>query len=237
MFKYIAFMAFLCLSATLASAQIFSGTVLENKTRIALSGVQIQNLNTKQTATTNNQGKFSINAKKGDLLTFRTFSYHPDTLLLTDLHEQEIFLTPEETMLNGVNVTTTTTKNANGALYHDKDYHGQSMVKHVDAKGNYDGGITLRMWYWKKQEKREKKLADQIQRDKDMDEIVKVFSPENISKYLPLKGDDMDAFIIRYIPDVSVYKSPGFNLLVYLNTCYKQFNALSPEERKPQRLQ
>lgn len=237
MFKYIAAVALFFLIGQSASAQIFSGKVLEDKTRITLNGVMIQNLNTKQTVTSGNDGRFSINAKVGDLLLFHLFQYRTDTLLLTKLNEQEVFLVPQVNLLNTVTVTSTTTKNASGALYHDKDYHGQMVANQVDANGDAKGGAILRMSYWKKDEKKKQKLADEMQRDQTRDEIAKVFTPEVVGKYVPLKGDDMKAFLIRYTPDAKTYKSADFNMALYLNACYKKFMALTPEERKPQDLQ
>ena len=223
-------------SATACAQSTFTAHIYENKARIALPGIMVSNQNNNEFVMSDDKGKFTIAAKKGDILILKGFAYKTDTLLLTSTRDLEIMLEPRQNVLKDVNVTSTETKNANPNAYKDPEFHGQSMVYQRDAGDLYKGGIALRVWYWNKQEKKLKKEADRRKYEQTSDEIVKVFSADNISQYLPLKGEDMNAFIIRYIPDVTVYSSPSFNLLAYLNTSYKNFNSLSTEERKPQKL-
>lgn len=224
----------ICFAATLHAQTVFSGRVFEFKTRVTLQGVVVQNLSNKLRAITGDDGRFSIAAQVGDLLVLKKFSYHPDTVLLTDMHDQEIFLQLENTMLKGVIITDSNghTSAANKNMtYYDPQFHGQTAVYHRDRLGNYDGGVTLRLHYFTKDDK-DKKKAQQKEEDREVDEtILKVFTPENIGKYVPLKGTDMDNFIILYIPDVKTYNSKDFNLLSYLNNSYKEWLKLPEDQR------
>ncbi len=48
-----------------------------------------------------------------------------------------------------------------------------------------------------------------------------------------MKGADLDSFLtFIYTPQIKVYNSKDFNLLAYLNTSYKAWLTLSPEQRK-----
>jgi hypothetical protein len=231
------FLIFLIPLSNAFAQKVFNARVFENKTRIPLQGIMATNQNNNQVAVTDDSGDLHIIAKKGDVLILKGFAYQPDTVLLTSLRDQEIFLVPRQNQLKQVNVTTTVMPNENTSQFKDPEFHGQSMIFHRDTKGNYDGGVVFRVWYWKKQDKKIKKEADRRKEEQLREEIIKVFSPANLGKYLPLKDQEMDAFIIRYVPDVAIYSSPAFNLLVYLNSSYKEFNSLPPDERKPQKLE
>jgi hypothetical protein len=223
----------LCLTATIVCAQSnLKGKVFENKTRIGLANVWVENLNSKRNAFSDKSGNFTIPAKNGDLILFKGFAYKNDTLLVTGANNIEVFLDPQQIALDQVNVTTTEIVKMN--TYYDPQFHGQPVVYHRDSKGNYDGGVTLRMWYWKKGEKDKAKLDKKLKDFDTMDRIHGVFTPQIIGKYVPLTGEDMDTFIALYTPSVKVFSKRDFNLAQYLNDSYKQYLALPPEKRKIQ---
>jgi hypothetical protein len=220
---------------TLHAQSVFDGRVLENKTRIGLRGVIVENLSNKLKAITGVDGRFSIAANTGDLLLLRNFGYQTDTVLLTDMHDREIFMEPRRTELNQVTINGNhidTAQVAKNMQYYDPQFHGQTMVYHRDDKKQFDGGIILRMHYFKGDEKKKKKAAEKEHLRILSEEISTIFTADNISFYLPLKGIDLDNFLILYTPAIKVYNSADFNLLVYLNTSYKNFLTLTPEQRK-----
>lgn len=210
------------------------GKVMELKTRIGLAGVRVDNLSNRQTAVSNNDGNFIIPAKNGDLLVFKVFAYKADTLLLTDLGTHEVFLEPVTNQLKQVNINSTNTKNLN--TYYDPRFHGQSIIYSHDDNLNYKGGITWRLWWWKKDRKKKDKLADMQRRYDAMDKIYAVFQPSIISQYIPLSGQDMDNFITLYTPSPETVSKKGFNLSNYLNDCLKKYQALPPDKRVPEKL-
>ncbi|MBK0377714.1 carboxypeptidase-like regulatory domain-containing protein [Mucilaginibacter segetis] len=221
----------LCVIITSVFAQNkIKGSVFENTTRIKLAGIHVNNLNNSQSTLTNNDGKFTITAKPGDLLTFNALFYDADTVLVTDLHEMEVFLTPHKNELNQVNITTTESPGMSGS-YYDPQFHGQTLVYHRDKKGAYDGGLTLRMWYWKKDARKKAREEKKIKDFEKADHIAKTFTPKVIATYLPLTGQDMINFISLYTPSVKVYTDNDFNLVQYLNSCYKKYLKL-PEDKK-----
>ncbi|MGY4538467.1 uncharacterized protein YfeS [Mucilaginibacter sp. UYNi724] len=97
--RYLIIIVFLISAAANAQTAV-KGRVLENKTRIGLAGVRVDNLNNKKTTLTNNTGDFSISAKMGDLLVFKAFAYQVDSLILTKVNDQEIFMEPVTNALN-----------------------------------------------------------------------------------------------------------------------------------------
>jgi hypothetical protein len=226
-----------CFSGVLTARgqSVYSGRVLENKTRIPLISVRIQNLTNKLKTISLKDGQFAIAAKTGDLLVFNTFSYQPDTVLLTDMHSREIFMEPKNTLLNQVTITDTSGRakaNPNAVQHYDPEYHGQTVVYQRDAAGNYKGGIVIRLHYWTKDEHKRRK-AEQSAKEREISEhISSIFTPLNISNYVPLKDADMDSFLLLYTPDVKEYTDKRFELVPYLNGCYQNWQTLTPEQRK-----
>ena len=222
------------LSSTAFGQIGFKGRVFEHKTRIGLAGIRVNNLNNKKSTLTNSNGDFSIPVKDGDLLVFKGFAYQVDTVLITDLHDKEIFLEPVTRQLGQVNITTTETKNMN--TYYDPMFHGQPIVYASDKDLNYKGGVVLRLWYWKKDAKKRARLEALEKKYAVMDKIEAVFKPDIIAQYLPLTGADLPNFINLYTPTPEIVTKKDFSLVNYLNACYKKYQGLRPEERQPAKL-
>ena len=209
---------------------IQTGVVFENKTRVTLQGVKVDNIGTHKVFITGKSGVFNIEGKTGDVLVFSSSFYRADTVLLTDNKPMEIFLVPQHNMLNQVNVTATEAKHTGS--FQAPDFHNQTVVYLRDPKtGYYKGGVAIRLHYFKKDEKRKAKQAAFLKDQQQQDEIAKVFNAGNISKYLPLKGKDMDDFLILYTPSTKNYFSSAFNLAAYLDTSYKAFLNIPADKR------
>jgi len=204
-----------------------SGKIYELGTHVVLAGVKVQNTNTKDNTQSNATGFFSIKAKAGDILIFESFAYKPDTVLVTNIRYLEIFLQPQNTNLKEVKIKDQATKL--GTLK-DTSFHNQIVRYQRDEKGNLKGGVAIKFGYGKSaKEKRDEKLAYDTLATAQID---KTFSPTNVSKYIPLKGNDLKQFIAIYRPTIKQYKAPNFDLTLYLNDCYKKFLALPPDKRK-----
>jgi hypothetical protein len=228
MIRWFIIIGALLIFGTANAQQIITARVFENKTRIALPGVNVRNITTKQTTVTGTDGKFNIKAAANDVLVLTSFNYETDSVLITDLKEKEIFLEPKGNMLKEVKVKAS---EVNTGSMMDPEFHGQTVVYSRNADGSYKGGVTFRIPYSKNNESKHEK-DQQVQHDEAVkQEIAKVFSSQTISKYINLKPEEMNGFIIRYIPTAKVYQSSGFNLLNYINTCYKQYIKLPPEKR------
>lgn len=214
--------------------QIMKGHVLENKTRIPLAGIKIENLRTRQTTETDTEGKFNISLALNDLLVLKSIVYQPDTILITDLKITEFFMEPLKTQLKEVNIHSEKPINLGTVI--DPRHHGQALDYQTDANSAYKGGLVLRLGYLKKGGRKQNSGEQQQKNEAIMLQIDHVFSPANLKKYLPLNPEELTAFKIRYIPSVKVYMNNNFSLLTYLNSCYKEFEQLPPEKRVPEKL-
>lgn len=233
MLKY--FLLFLfCITVSAAFGQdVLKGKVYEFKTHEVVGGIEVRNMTNQQVTTSDEKGRYTIPAKKGDLVIFRGFSYVPDTLVVTTL-TQEVYLIPRSKMLKEVQVKTDSISRFNH--YYDPQFHGQPVVYTRDEKLNYTGGITIRFNDSHSSEKKHAKLEQELTDQKTQDEIDKTFTPDGLAKYVPLKGVDMLDFISLYTPTPEQYAAKNFSLLLYLNDCYKKFQALTPEQRHIEKL-
>jgi len=214
-----------------------TGRIYEYKTRIPIAGVSVQNLKSNIITVSDKNGLFAIKAHIGDLVTFSGFSYQTDTLYVKDLSSVEIFLDLKQNMLKGVNVTNSEVKTGSlKAAPTLSPFGGQTLVYQKDKDGNYDGGLKLSLFDSHSAADKRKQEA-QLGKDEAVKQrIAKAFSPENLKDYVPVKGQEMDNFIILYTPSLDTYTSGNFNFISYVNSCYKEFLKIPAEKRQSRQL-
>ncbi|HEY4198061.1 MAG TPA: hypothetical protein VGM63_21120 [Mucilaginibacter sp.] len=214
-----------------------TGRIYENKTRIPLAGISIQNLKSKTMAVSDQNGIFAIRAHIGDLVTFSGFSYQTDTLYVKDLGTIEIFLDPKQRELKGVTVTGSETRLGNlKAAPTLSPFGGETLVYQTDANGDAKGGLKLNLFDSHSDAKKRKKEVQLGEDEKTKQEIAKTFSPDNLKNYLPITGQEMDNFIIIYTPDINTYTDADFNLTIYIDKSYRDFLTIPKERRQSKQL-
>ena len=210
-----------------------TGRVYENKTRIPIAGVSVQNLKSNIFTVTDKNGLFSIRAHVGDLITFSSFAYETDTLYVKDLGSTEILMDLKGANLKGVTIRDQQTRL--GSLTAPptlSPFGGQTLVYAKDADGNYKGGLTMNLF---DSHSNAKKRQKDIQLGKDEElkqQIAREFSPENLKDYVPLKAQEMTNFIIMYTPTVNTYTGPEFNFTAYIDSTYKEFMKIPKDRRE-----
>ncbi|MDN3580089.1 hypothetical protein [Mucilaginibacter flavus] len=228
---------FLLILASTFSALVYgqsnrTGLVYESGSRVVLPNIQVENLTTHNVVLTDRAGAFKIAGKNGEILVFSGSFYKADTVLLTNNKPMEIALIPQHNMLSEVKVTATEATHTGS--FQSPDFHNQTVVYQRDEKGNYKGGVAIRLSYFKKDEHKREKQAAFLKDQEQQDQIAQVFNAKKISEYLPLKGKDMDDFLILYTPSPKTYFTPAFNLAAYLDTSYKEFIKIPADQRKTQ---
>ncbi|QKJ29477.1 hypothetical protein HQ865_06820 [Mucilaginibacter mali] len=234
MLRYTILSLLCCMFFVDTRAQTIKATVFENHTRVTLQGIFIRNLSNKESAITDVKGKFSLKAKLNDLLVFTGYGYLNDTLLVTNLKMEEVFLEPKTNMLNQVDISTPEVNTGSG--WSDPAFHNQTTIYQRNADGSYKGGVAFRIWSSKGAEHKRQKLAQKQAEEEVNQQILKVFTAKNLAKYLPLPPVEIEGFITRYTPGAKVYTANDFNLLAYLDKCYKEYMKLPPEKRVPVKL-
>jgi len=231
MLKYCLTFFMVCLIAALGYGQdVIKGRVFERNTRLVLSGIRVQVLETKQLAITDDDGRFAITAKLGDKLIFAGLAYLTDTVVITR-YEMEVLLTSKENMLGVVTVNSNNMgapnafKPAPDPLYLSKNLSYQQ-----------NGGLSLTIPDWNKDQKKKEREEKMIDDNQTMDKIAAVFTATTVAKYIPLKGTVLDDFVALYRPDVKVFTAKDFNMANYINDCYIKFMKLPPDQRHLEKL-
>lgn len=210
----------------------FSGRVYENKTRVYLAGIAVEDLKSHVKTKSDSTGRFSITTSIGDYICFSGFAYRPDTVYITDLRFREIFLDPKQNMLSEVKVTTQQVKTGSlSAAPLSGPLNSKTVLYQVDQNHDNNGGIKIKIFDSdnNKKKQRDAKIEDN---DRKQQNIYNVFQPKNLQIYVPVKGVEMDNFIILYTPDVATYYSRDFSLVSYLNTSYQKFLEIPADERQ-----
>jgi hypothetical protein len=210
-----------------------TGRVYEDKTHIPIPGIVVRNLKTNNSVVSDHTGGYSIPAKVGDVVVFIGFSYQPDTLYVKDLKYTEVTLLLKSKTLNEVKVTGQETKLGNvNAKPKLSPFGGQTVVYHQDDTGRYDGGLTFHVFDSHSGENKRKKDAQTEKDEAIKAKIANIFSPEGLKNYVPIRGQEMENFIVLYTPNVPTFTSHEFNLTLYINDCYKEFLKIPEEKRK-----
>jgi hypothetical protein len=231
------FLILLSVLATSVFAQSqLTGRVYENKSKVFLQGVRVEDLKSHAMTITGPDGSFTISAVVGDLVCFTNSNYKTDTLYVADLKYVQVFLDPRVTVLQEVKVTNQEIKkNAGFSTQQQPGVLGsQTVLYQTDANGNPIGGIKMNIADGGDTPRQHEAKVSRSEAQKE--QIRKVFNPENLKKYLPITGQEMENFIIMYTPDVNTYFAPGFNLVAYLNANYEEFNKIPVEQRQSKAL-
>jgi hypothetical protein len=226
--KPMALILLFCFTGSVALAQsTLKGKVMENRTDIMLSGIKVENLTQHNTVNTDPLGNFTIKANKGDLLCFSGLNYIPDTVYLINLKYLSVLLELRQNALKEVKITTS---EVNAGAFNYKAETGPLGSHTVFYKPG--GGLIFKISDSHKNAKQREKLAELEANGEKERRITDVFNKNSLKAYLPISGQEMDNFIIKYRPDIKTYFSDGFNLNVYLNDSYKDFLKIPEEKRK-----
>ena len=212
-----------------------TGRVYEDKTTKVLQGIRVEDEKSHTITTTGQDGSFVIKAKIGDVVTFTNFNYHRDTLFLTNLNYVQVFMVLNQTMLQEVNVTNQQIKgNAGFTTQKNPGVLGSNTVKYqLDDNGDAKGGVLLNIPDGTDNRRHEEKVNYE---EKQKEKIRRVFNEDSLKIFLPIRGQEMENFIIMYTPDVKTYYSFDFNLPSYLSRCYREFMMIPEEDRKSKSL-
>jgi len=223
-----------CSATRLTYAQNkLNGVVLEYRSDVTLSGIRIENLNTHDTVQSGPLGKFTISAKKGDRICFSGLNYKPDTLYLIDLKYKEVFLLLKQNQLKEVKITDAEVNRNALSPYHVITLFGGNVVRYqTDVAGNPTGGLKFNIFDSHKDERRRAHARGLEVDGQRQLEISKTFNATNLQTYLPIKGQEMENFVILYMPDAATWYSSKFNLMLYINDCYKKFLQIPAEKRQ-----
>jgi hypothetical protein len=214
------FILLLILAAFSANAQgLLKGSVYENGTTKKLPDVFIRDANTKQLTLTDKQGNFSIKTEPGHILIFESPGYVSDTLYVVDLTQKKIMLQTQTIALREVNISSTRT---------NFDPHKEYPEVYEKSKVYI---LSPSTWF-SKDAKDARRLKKYFQREAQERRIDQVFNKAYVGSIVPLKGRQLENFMMLYRPSYAfVISNNAPSMVAYINDSYKKYMALPPKKR------
>lgn len=205
-------------------AQILKGSVVENGSNDKLSNVFVKDVNAKAITLTDKKGNFEIATSTGHTLVFSSPGYISDTLYVFNMDPKRIEMIAMGISLRQVNIQSTHTTFNPRAEY--PDVYRKSKV-YIMSPGT---------WF-SKEGRNARRLKHYFAREEQERHIDSVFNPVYVSTLVPLRGRDLEAFMVMFRPTYAyIMNNNGPSLAVYVNDSYKKFMSLPPDKRTIERL-
>ncbi|MEP6844996.1 MAG: carboxypeptidase-like regulatory domain-containing protein [Panacibacter sp.] len=219
-----------------AQKKTIAGFVTDSISNDPLKNVQVTNVTGNKKTTTDNNGKFSIDATVNDMLFFTADGYHFKNVKYSILMEQTIYVQmnvlPHQ--LPGVSVQASYSKYQSDSLKRLQDFNADMVSpKQPLVSNNSSGaGAVINLDFLKKSEK-SKRRASKLFKAHEKDAYVRYrFPPELVSGYTGLNGDSLEKFINLYWPDYDWLRkhTSDEDVFYYINDKLKIFYKRKEEQ-------
>lgn len=215
---------FSCLTA-MAQGGLMKGAVYESGGSKKIPDVFIRDKNTKQLTLTDKQGNFVIKTEPGHILIFECPGYTSDTLYVVDLAQKKIILQTQTIALREVAISSTRETRFDPHKEYPEVYEKSKLYV-----------LSPSSWFGK-DAKDARRLKKYFAREQEEQQIDAVFTRAYVSSLVPLKGQDLEDFMVMYRPTYAfVTANTGPSLAVYVNDCYKKYQALPTAKKHLQKL-
>lgn len=214
-----------------AQKRMVRGYVFDSSTRAPLTNAIITNENTHQLVFTNQKGFFQITASRNDMLSFDAFNYTFDTLMVTRILPDTVYITmvSEPERLPGVTVST----RGYSKYQLDSLQRRMSFISDVGPKkpsvsraNSQAAGIGINLDAIFSKKNKEKRRAYRIFEQNEKQAYIDYrFSTAIVAEYTGLKGDSLVMFIKKYTPSYEWLRAhpSDEDIVYYINDKLKQF--------------
>ena len=204
------------------------GKVYEKQTDSIIAGINVLNLNTKQSNRSGNDGSYSIAAAEGERLVFSMSGFKPDTVTVTYSMLLALYdVTLERQIITLKSVTVTSSYELDSLArrnYYNQIYERQPGItgRNTPAHGV---GISLSPFsYFSGEAKQKRQLKKRLIKQEQEIYVDRSFPVEWVAKLTGLKGDSLTRFMILYRPSYEFCrKSNRDKMLLYINEKLKEF--------------
>lgn len=204
-------------------AQILKGSVVETGSNERMPNVFVHDATTKAVALTDKKGNFAIRTETGHTLVFSSPGYISDTLYVTNMDLKRVTMVIQGISLREVNISSTRSFNP--------------MVEYPDVYRKSKVYVMSPTSWFSKEGRDARRLKRYFAREMEERHVDSVFSRTYVSTLVPLRGQELENFMMMYRPTYAyVMNNNGPSLAVYVSDSYKKYKALPPEKRVIQRL-
>lgn len=211
-----------------AQAQTLKGIVMELDSSKPIQQVEVKNVRTDVLVETTASGEFSIDANVNDLLTFGYPGYRLDTLVVVDHELKRVYMTPLKNfnILEDVEITDLSDVQLEEEIRLARE-RGKSV--HT-AQG---GGIAVSpSRLFGREAKEARRRYELLIEEKENRVINARFNEGIITPITPLKGRDLDLFMVKFRPSYEfVEQSDDEQIRLYIMDSYKEFKNMNQSEK------
>ena len=233
--RYTNWLILLLLLSFSGSAQTFlTGKVHKAGSPEILVSVSIQNHTQRKYELSDEGGNYRIPARDGDMLTFSSVGYAPDTLIVTTALlsadcpvelETRIISLPSFRMgsLSNYQLDSTARREEYKWIYE----HGEQ--KRLEKERHSDGvGVSLNLFRNASHEDKDREnLKKRLMNEEEQHYIDYRYSREYISRLTHLKGDSLQKFMEHYRPSYDyARKAANVDILIFINDSFKKFKSM-----------
>ena len=220
---FTAALLFMAAGAVHAQSQL-KGQVRERGDNQKIPNAFIRDINNSVMTLVDNNGDFTIRTAVGHTLIITSPGYVSDTLFVTDMTPKKISMTVMSIALKQVNISDTR-----------KTFDPRQEYPEVYEKSKVYV-LSPSSWFGKEAHDA-RRLKRYFQIEQEQEKVDRVFNAAYVSSLVPLKGQELEDFMTMYRPSYDFIKSNNtVSIAVYVNDCYKKFEALPPDKRSLQRL-
>ncbi|HKG04818.1 MAG TPA: hypothetical protein VKB19_00080 [Pedobacter sp.] len=214
----------ICLAQSV-KAQEITGTVSDRVDRLKLEDVDVFNQTLNKKTKTNAKGEFRIEAYTNNILIFNQPGYVNDTLFLINLKPVRRYLNLNNNYLKLVEIKADAFK---PELQYADVYRKAKAIK-VSKNQPF---IFYPSKYFSREGKFARRFKRKLEREKTERKIDFRFNEKAVTALTPLKGRELDYFMVLYRPTLTkLGKMDAKDLEFYLMAAYKEFKAL-PENKR-----
>ena len=203
---------------------LLKGEVRERGNNQKISNAFIRDINSNAMTLVDQNGSFAIRSATGHTLIITSPGYVTDTLFVIDMAPKKIDMTVQSIALKQVNITDTRKTFDPHEEY--PDVYQKSKVYILSPSS----------WFGKEAHDA-RRLKRYFAMEQEEQKIDEAFNAAYVSSLIPLKGQELEDFMTLYRPSYKfIVNNNRVSMAVYINDCYKKFEALPPDKRTLQRL-
>ena len=212
----------------LAAQDNVKGKIYDAQTDSVIAGVNVFNLNTKQSVRSGIDGNYTIAASEGDQIIFSRIGFRPDTAtvihsMLLALHEVTLY--KEIITLKNVTVTSSYQNDslARRNFYSDI-YARQPGITGLNTP-QYGFGVSVSpLSYFSYRAKQKRQLKKRLLKQEEESYVDRSFPKEWVSKLTGLRGDSLSRFMMLYRPSYKFCRENNREkMLLYISDKLKEF--------------
>jgi len=212
----------------LAAQDNVKGKIYDAQTDSVIAGVNVFNLNTKQSVRSGIDGNYTIAASEGDQIIFSRIGFRPDTAtvihsMLLALHEVTLY--KEIITLKNVTVTSSYQNDslARRNFYSDI-YARQPGITGLNTP-QYGFGVSVSpLSYFSYRAKQKRQLKKRLLKQEEESYVDRSFPKEWVSNLTGLRGDSLSRFMMLYRPSYKFCRENNREkMLLYINDKLKEF--------------